>query len=110
VAINRHYQRLISPPKGSFFLFGVGGVGKSTWAREQFPEAYLVDLLDESRHLALLANPGLLGLELHDLPPHCVVVLEEVQRVPPLLNTEDGIEVWPLHAFLAVLANHKLWP
>jgi predicted AAA+ superfamily ATPase len=77
---------LISPPKGSFFLFGVRGVGKSTWARDQFPEAYLVDLLDESRHLALLANPGLLGLELHDLPPHCVVVLDEVQRVPPLLN------------------------
>jgi len=80
------YDRLISPPKGSFFLFGVRGVGKSTWARDQFPEAYLVDLLDESRHLALLANPGLLGLELRDLPPRRLVVLDEVQRVPSLLN------------------------
>jgi hypothetical protein len=26
------------------------------------------------------------------------------------LRTEDGIEVWPLHAFLAALANHTLWP
>jgi len=86
MVISRHYERLISPPKGSFFLFGVRGAGKSTWARDQFPEAYLVDLLDESRHLALLANPGLLALELRDLPPHRVVVLDEVQRVPPLLN------------------------
>ena len=26
------------------------------------------------------------------------------------LRTEDGIEVWPLHAFLAALAKHTLWP
>ena len=28
------YERLTQPPKGSFFLFGVRGVGKSTWARD----------------------------------------------------------------------------
>jgi predicted AAA+ superfamily ATPase len=77
---------LLTPPKGSFFLFGVRGAGKSTWARQQFPGAHLVDLLDESRYLALLANPGLLALELRDLPPQRVVVLDEVQRVPSLLN------------------------
>ena len=80
------YERLTKPPKGSFFLFGVRGVGKSTWARAQFPEAYLVDLLDESRYQTLLANPGLLALELRDLPPNRPVVLDEVQRVPSLLN------------------------
>src|SRR3990167_5798213 len=74
------------PPKGSFFLFGVRGVGKSTWARAQFPDAYLVDLLDESRYQTLLANPGLLALELRDLPPSRPVLLDEVQRVPSLLN------------------------
>ena len=26
------------------------------------------------------------------------------------LRTEDGIEVWPLQAFLDALKNHKLWP
>src|SRR3990167_5444782 len=74
------------PPKGSFFLFGVRGVGKSTWAQAQFPEAYLVDLLDESRYQTLLANPGQLALELRDLAPTRPVVLDEVQRVPSLLN------------------------
>ncbi len=82
----RTYRRLLAPPKGSFFLFGVRGVGKSTWIRDVFPDALTVDLLDESRYLELLANPGLLALELRGLPRGRVVVLDEVQRVPGLLN------------------------
>ncbi len=82
----KRYRRLLTPPKGSFFLFGVRGAGKSTWAREQFPNAHVVDLLDESRYQALLANPGLLAMELRSLPARRVVVLDEVQRVPALLN------------------------
>jgi len=81
-----HYRRLMTPPKGNFFLFGIRGAGKSTWAREQFPDAYVVDLLDESRYQALLADPGLLALELRSLPAQRTVVLDEVQRVPALLN------------------------
>jgi predicted AAA+ superfamily ATPase len=84
--IYTQYRRLLMPPKGSFFLFGVRGAGKSTWAREQFPDAHVVDLLDESRYQALLANPGLLAMELRTLPSRRVVVLDEVQRVPALLN------------------------
>lgn len=80
------YRRLLTPPKGSFFLLGVRGAGKSTWAREQFPDAHVVDLLDESRYQALVANPGLLALELRTLPAQRTVVLDEVQRVPSLLN------------------------
>jgi predicted AAA+ superfamily ATPase len=82
----RHYQRILTPPKGSFFLFGVRGVGKSTWARQRFPDAHRIDLLDEGRHQALVADPGLLALELRSLPARRVVVLDEVQRVPALLN------------------------
>lgn len=51
-----------------------------------FPDAYFVDLLDESRYQTLLANPALLAAELRDLPPTRPVVLDEVQRVPSLLN------------------------
>src|SRR5712692_8662965 len=82
----RHYPRLTKAPKGSFFLFGVRGVGKSTWARETFPDAHLIDLLDESRYQNLIAEPGQLGLELAALAPGRTVVLDEVQRVPALLN------------------------
>ncbi|MEK7862618.1 MAG: AAA family ATPase, partial [Chloroflexota bacterium] len=80
------YRRLLAAPRGSFFLFGVRGVGKSTWAREAFPDAYNVDLLDERRQQQLLADPGLLALEIRSLPRDRVVVLDEVQRVPALLN------------------------
>jgi hypothetical protein len=66
MAASRHYSRLISPPKSSFFLFGVRGAGKSTWARRHFPEAYLVDLLDESRRPFLPALPIAAALS---LPP-----------------------------------------
>src|SRR2546426_7951753 len=80
------YPRLTVPPKGSFFLFGVRGVGKSTWARRQFPDAYVVDLLDEARYQQLLGEPGLFALEIGALEPGRIVVLDEVQRVPALLN------------------------
>ena len=82
----RAYRRLLAAPKGSFFLFGVRGVGKSTWTREVFPRAHVVDLLDAARHQELLADPGLLALELRAVPRDRVVVLDEVQRVPMLLN------------------------
>ena len=82
----RHYRRLMAAPKGSFFLFGVRGAGKSTWTREAFADAHVVDLLDESRYQALAANPGLLALELRDVARGRVIVLDEVQRVPALLN------------------------
>lgn len=86
IALTPTYPRLITPPKGSFFLFGIRGAGKSTWARDRFPDAHVIDLLDESRFQTLVANPGLLALEIRDLAPRRVVVLDEVQRVPTLLN------------------------
>ena len=83
---DRPYRRILTAPKGSFFLFGLRGVGKSTWTREVFPGAHVVDLLDESRYQELLANPGLFGLELGSVPRERTVVVDEVQRVPALLN------------------------
>ncbi len=82
----RTYRRLLAVPRGSFFLFGVRGVGKSTWTRAAFPGAHVVDLLDESRYQQLLAAPGLLADELRAIPRDRVVVIDEVQRVPALLN------------------------
>jgi uncharacterized protein len=83
---DRVYGRLLTPPRGSFFLFGVRGAGKSSWVRATFPEAHVIDLLDEARFHSFLANPELLGLELAALPATRIVVLDEIQRVPGLLN------------------------
>ena len=67
-------------------MFGVRGTGKSTWARREIPGAHYVDLLEERRYQELLANPSLLALELGEAAAGSFVVLDEVQRVPALLN------------------------
>ena len=78
--------RITVAPKGSFFLFGARGVGKSTWARETFPGARRFDLLDEGLFQSFLADPALFGAELRTLEPGSWVVVDEVQRIPGLLN------------------------
>lgn len=42
------YARALPVPKGSFFLFGVRGVGKSTWARTNLPVNGYLDILDDT--------------------------------------------------------------
>jgi predicted AAA+ superfamily ATPase len=80
------YPRLLSPPRASFFLFGPRGAGKSTWLRSTFPQAHRVDLLDEALYQSYLADPGGFARELRALPRGAVVVVDEVQRLPSLLN------------------------
>ena len=80
------YRRLTEPPRQSFFLFGVRGAGKSTWARETFPNAEYIDLLDERLYQDLLADPSLFGQSVAHLAPGDWVVVDEVQRLPALLN------------------------
>jgi predicted AAA+ superfamily ATPase len=80
------FHRILRPPKGSFFLFGPRGTGKSTWLRSTFPAARTINLLDEGLYQSYLAAPGLLAAELRPLPPGSLVVLDEVQRLPHLLN------------------------
>lgn len=80
------YSRLLeSPPTQSFFLFGPRGVGKTAWAHQQFPDALFFDLLDHPTYAQLLAAPQRLG----DRIPAGYqgwVVVDEIQRVPELLN------------------------
>lgn len=78
--------RLYRPPRDSFFLFGLRGAGKSTWVGKQFPDAHRFDLLDEGLYQSLLADPGQFAGELRRLAPGSWVVVDEVQRLPNLLN------------------------
>ncbi len=82
----RSFDRLLRPPAESFFLLGLRGSGKSTWARQQFPEATRFDLLDESVYQAFLRDPGMFGAELRRERRGAWVVVDEVQRLPSLLN------------------------
>ncbi len=80
------YTRLNRLPERSFFLLGVRGVGKSTWIREVLPDALLIDLLDEALFTDLLADPSLFRQMLSQQQPGDRVVVDEVQRIPALLN------------------------
>jgi predicted AAA+ superfamily ATPase len=80
------YARLLATPRESFFLFGVRGVGKSTWARTVFPNATRLDLLDEGIYQAYLRDPRLFAGELRQRRRGEWVVVDEVQRLPILLN------------------------
>lgn len=79
-------ERRLSAPKGSFFLLGARGTGKSTWLRETFPRARRFDLLDQALYQSYLADAGLFGAELRALPRGTTVIVDEVQRLPALLN------------------------
>jgi len=80
------YPRLLQPPpRQSFFLFGPRGVGKTAWAHQQFPDALFFDLLDHQTYTQLLAAPQRLGDRIPQGHKGWVVV-DEVQRVPELLN------------------------
>jgi len=80
------YPRSLTVPVGqSFFLFGPRGVGKTAWLRERFPDAPFFDLLDADTYTRLLAAPTRLSDEV-PAGYHGWVVVDEIQRLPDLLN------------------------
>lgn len=82
----RRYPRVLTAPAESFFLFGMRGAGKSTWGRDHFPTALRLDLLDEGVFQPYLRDPRLFANELRRQPRGAWVVVDEVQRLPGLLN------------------------
>lgn len=101
--------RLFSAPRGSYFLFGPRGSGKSTWLRHLHPDAHWVDLLDEGRFQRYLVDPGLFAAELDALPRGASVVVDEVQRLPGLLNVvHQKIEARRLRFALSGSSARKL--
>jgi predicted AAA+ superfamily ATPase len=70
--------------KKSHLLLGPRQTGKSTLFRHQLPRARFYDLLDSGVYLALSQRPGRLAEEL--TPRDRLVVIDEVQRLPEILN------------------------
>lgn len=79
-------RRLLPPPTRSTFLFGPRGTGKSTYARQLFPDALAIDLRAGAVARSLLAAPERLHDAIDGTAPHTWVVIDEVQRAPALLD------------------------
>jgi uncharacterized protein len=82
------FNRILKLPleqKNSIFLFGPRGTGKTSWIKEHMADALYLDLLDFSLYSSLSADPTRLEKL---IPPHYDnwIVIDEVQRVPELLN------------------------
>lgn len=82
------FNRILKLPlngTSSIFLFGPRGTGKTSWIKSHMPDALYLDLLDFSIYASLVAAPD----RLETLIPKGYtgwIVLDEVQRIPELLN------------------------
>ena len=81
-----YIKRLLKVPDLSFFLFGPRSVGKTTWLKEVLPDTPLFDLLDSSLYLELSQRPGNLEAMVGNLPEDSWVVIDEIQKIPDLLD------------------------
>lgn len=80
------YTRELDAPKQSFFLFGPRATGKSTWLKQQFPKGYRIDLLPSDQTLQYIKNPSFLRNEVLALSKNQWIIIDEVQKVPQLLD------------------------
>jgi predicted AAA+ superfamily ATPase len=78
-------SRILSLPPESCFLFGPRGTGKTFFLRINFPTAIYIDLLKAEVYNRLMAHPE----RLREMIPTAfddVVIIDEVQKVPKILD------------------------
>jgi predicted AAA+ superfamily ATPase len=87
------YTRRLQLPDRSFFLLGPRGTGKTTWLRSVLPGGLWFDLLRTSTFLDLSQQPDRFRQQVEAQRRGSWVIVDEVQRLPTLLNE--------VHALLA---------
>lgn len=90
-------QILVNRGGESCFLWGPRQTGKTTLLKDLFPDSPLYDLLLSDQYGRLQMQPSLLRQELLANPPKTPVIIDEVQKIPALL---DEIQ-W-------LIVNHKI--
>lgn len=80
-------DRIINIPNSqSFFLFGPRQTGKTTFLKNRFKDAYWINLLDDGIYQKLLIRPNLLLEIVRARPIDQWIIIDEVQKIPELLN------------------------
>ncbi len=81
--------KIKTPQEQSIFLWGARQTGKSSYLKEKFPNSVYIDLLKTETLVQFARSPNLLREELLALPPEkfkTPVIIDEIQKVPALLN------------------------
>jgi predicted AAA+ superfamily ATPase len=78
--------KLEETSEDSMFLWGARQTGKSTLLKTLFPDVRRYDLLKSEEFERLFRNPELLREELKDADPRHLVIIDEVQKIPQLLD------------------------
>jgi len=82
------YTRILNLPdllaKNSHFWFGARATGKSTLIDQSLAQAHVIDLLHAKTYSTLVRNPS--ALEETIIDPTQTVVIDEIQKIPQLLD------------------------
>ena len=78
--------RLPEKPKQSFFLWGTRQTGKTTLLKACYPDAMRIDLLKTDELMRYAKKPSLLREEVAALSQERLIVIDEIQKVPLLLD------------------------
>lgn len=93
----------------SVFLFGPRQTGKSYLLKHRYPDAPYYDLLKSDLFFKLAAHPELLREQLLDLPENSTIIIDEIQKLPVLLDEVHYlIENKNLHFVLTGSSARKL--
>ena len=79
-------KRYFKGAKSSYFLFGPRGTGKTTWLKLNCKNELTVDLLKPDVYRRFKARPERLREIIEGNPDKKIVIIDEVQKVPELLD------------------------
>jgi predicted AAA+ superfamily ATPase len=82
----KRFLTLDLPKNQSCFLWGARKTGKSTFLKQQFRESPYIDFLASDIYQAYLREPHRLREELRAAPPRYPIIIDEVQKVPAVLD------------------------
>jgi len=82
--IKKRLLKIQLPPNRSAFLWGPRKTGKSYWIKRNFPDSPLIDLLKTEEFAEYASRPSLLRERYQD--QHGLIIIDEIQMVPELLN------------------------
>ncbi|MBQ4507897.1 MAG: ATP-binding protein [Paludibacteraceae bacterium] len=80
------YPKLDNELETSLFLFGARQTGKTTLLLQQFPNAEYIDLLDTLTLAQYSRRPNLLYEKYKNYDSNTIVIIDEIQQVPLMLN------------------------